>query len=407
LFVFRDFVFQLHASRLFASSSPTFMKLISDLVQAINPVNFLEVRAFIQRGEFLPVARYIQDDSDYKNDIDEDGNDLLMKAVMSQHMHIVRYLFDHGFSLSRFNKDGKSVLILAAEGGNLDILKCLLSKATQADLQAFQKKEITLLSTALTVNNTEIRRCVINALIEKSEGSEFFHLIDNGLVLEVNDYLESKSKTIFSVEDERKSRSLVSSAHRQSVLSSIRAGERLPYINKRGSHGESALHRLVALNFQRIMRRQFPRHLPAQHSRFFVNIGVSSLVLYDQMMSVFIAHGINLHALDNQGNTALMVSAKTPMYFITKDLITRKINVNVQNKHGETALMIAARAGHVETVRELINGGADIHLQNNEGKTAFDLAKHGAVLELLQSTDPKTYHERDPGGTSAPKRMKR
>ncbi len=55
-------------------------------------------------------------------------------------------------------------------------------------------------------------------------------------------------------------------------------------------------------------------------------------------------------------------------------LLRNGADVNALNEHGQTALMLAAQHGEPECVRLLLNGGADRTLKDKQGKTAFDHA---------------------------------
>lgn len=403
---FRDFSF---ASSF--SSTPLLEGVMKYLLSAIDYVGFFEVEYFIKKGELNPVIRYLHDmfedeEYDQDDDADEEGNNLLMLAVSGGHMHIVQYLVKFGFSLRRFNAEGESALILAINTGQVEIFKYLLSQATKEDLRAFKVKELTVLSAALDSRNAEIIGCVTQALTCEDKASYFFQLIDQLKVNQIEAYLRSQLVRSINNEDIAKHRSFIRADHRRNRLLAMQATHPLRYIDERGLNGETALHRLVAFNYHRAIRQQFPGCLFSRHVGYICVTAIGSLTLYHEVMSVFVRHGIDLHALDYQGNTALMISANTPHYLVTKDLISRGIALDAANIHGDTALMIAARAGYVETVGLLVESGADIHKQNRVGKTAFDLAKNKLVLNLLKSVEAKVYHERDPGGDSQPKRMR-
>merc|ERR1719265_2480793 len=53
------------------------------------------------------------------------------------------------------------------------------------------------------------------------------------------------------------------------------------------------------------------------------------------------------------------------------------------DEKGNTAVMIAAREGHLDVVKALVAAGADVKVRNFEGKTAQDIAGDGSIRQVL------------------------
>jgi ankyrin repeat protein len=106
-------------------------------------------------------------------------------------------------------------------------------------------------------------------------------------------------------------------------------------------------------------------------------------------MRLLLDHGADVDLKDNDGNTALLVSAGAGPYspagavYTTnpvKLLLELGANIQARNNNGDTALILAASLGGYEdaaTVSLLLARGADIRARNKQGQTALDLAlKH-------------------------------
>ncbi|HEY0726823.1 MAG TPA: ankyrin repeat domain-containing protein [Pyrinomonadaceae bacterium] len=100
-----------------------------------------------------------------------------------------------------------------------------------------------------------------------------------------------------------------------------------------------------------------------------------------------LAHGADVNALDEDGDTALHGAGQTGNVEIVRMLLDKGANPNVQNKVGGTPLMWAAVYGNVDAARLLLSRGADPTLKDNDGITAAEWAvrnKREGVVQLLK-----------------------
>ena len=99
--------------------------------------------------------------------------------------------------------------------------------------------------------------------------------------------------------------------------------------------------------------------------------------------------GVNVHAVDNVGRTALMVAAQRGDAFVVQELYKVGARLDTDDKDGNTAVMLAAIGGYWDVVHELVEGGATLDMCDKGGKTAMMLAAgegHELVVaELIQA----------------------
>lgn len=78
-------------------------------------------------------------------------------------------------------------------------------------------------------------------------------------------------------------------------------------------------------------------------------------------------HGADVNAVDEFGNTALMIAASDNDLETTKCLVKLGAKTEIQNRkrQGQTALHLAVSKGHVQIVRCLLENGADPNAQKN------------------------------------------
>lgn len=88
--------------------------------------------------------------------------------------------------------------------------------------------------------------------------------------------------------------------------------------------------------------------------------------------SKLIEKGVNLHAQDNEGNSALLLAVHN--IEAVKFLVRERSNLNVQNKAGITPLIQAVLSNKLEVVKILVESGANIELVDNLGRSALSVA---------------------------------
>ncbi|MFO7800282.1 MAG: ankyrin repeat domain-containing protein [Rhodohalobacter sp.] len=91
-------------------------------------------------------------------------------------------------------------------------------------------------------------------------------------------------------------------------------------------------------------------------------------------LNVLLAEGADINAVDEKGNTALMLASKIGNPRMVKIILAHNPDINKQNNMGYTALMIASEQGQTHLVEELLKQSADSTLKNMDGFTAAELA---------------------------------
>ena len=98
------------------------------------------------------------------------------------------------------------------------------------------------------------------------------------------------------------------------------------------------------------------------------------------------APGVNIHAKDQDGFTALHWAAWSGMPHSVAMLVKAGLDINEKEANGYTPLMLAAMRGDDAVVKVLLQLGADTAAVNAESKTAAQLAEEkGAAYDKRQS----------------------
>lgn len=70
--------------------------------------------------------------------------------------------------------------------------------------------------------------------------------------------------------------------------------------------------------------------------------------------------GLDVNTTDPQGNTLLMIAARTGNLDLLDFLLRNRANRLRKNKYGDTALMLAVMGNHIDVARRLIETGAEV-----------------------------------------------
>src|SRR5271169_3976020 len=105
-----------------------------------------------------------------------------------------------------------------------------------------------------------------------------------------------------------------------------------------------------------------------------------------------IQNGSDINIMNNDGNTALMLSTDLNKKNLDLLLLSNGADVNARNKEGSSALIIASSKGYSELVCPLIRKGADKDAADNAGKTALQYAElydQKEIIQLLNTPCPE------------------
>ena len=103
------------------------------------------------------------------------------------------------------------------------------------------------------------------------------------------------------------------------------------------------------------------------------------------MVTLLLAKGSLIDAVDRDGWSALMWAAWSGMPMVANELLNRGANPGLADHHGNTALIIAAQRGQLEIIKALLAKGADKTATTKSGLTAAAAAATGKRLHADQA----------------------
>ncbi|XP_008202805.1 ankyrin-1-like [Nasonia vitripennis] len=91
----------------------------------------------------------------------------------------------------------------------------------------------------------------------------------------------------------------------------------------------------------------------------------------NELVKLFLAHGANVNAQAQSGESPLYIAAQFSSTEMLKTLLEHGADVNMRNDEGWTALHRACSKCYRESVRLLLSAGADMLIEDEHGLTAF------------------------------------
>jgi len=112
----------------------------------------------------------------------------------------------------------------------------------------------------------------------------------------------------------------------------------------------------------------------------------TALLGRDDLAEELLAHGVNLHLRNSDGNNALWLACVSGNAALVQRLIAAGIDLDNRNLTGATALMYTASSGKPEMMRLLLENGADPLIRTDDDYLAVELAATEECLKLLRHT---------------------
>ncbi len=112
----------------------------------------------------------------------------------------------------------------------------------------------------------------------------------------------------------------------------------------------------------------------------------AALLGRDDLAEELLAHGVNLHLRNSDGNNALWLACVAGNAVLVQRLIDAGIDLDNRNLTGATALMYTASSGKAEMMELLLDNGADPLIRTDDDYLAVELAATEECLKLLRHT---------------------
>jgi ankyrin repeat protein len=288
------------------------------------------------------------------------GSDAIFNAARTGDLAKIKKYFIRHNTFDMQDKNGASLLIIAARHGKTDVVKYLLEIGANVNL--INKDGASALWFA--VASDKFNDTIVNILINNNAD---VNVVDS-IYMNTPLMLASAKGRIDAVD-----------------LLLDHGAE----ANKKDKSFASALYYATRFNHTDIALK-----LLQKGATFLVsdNQGRTPLFLAIINGNVKIVNGLyengaSLAQKDINEATPIIYAAAEGHLDLVKYLINKKVDLNAKTTEGKTALMMASREGKFEIVKELLKNGADTQIKDSKGRSALDIAiqeGHKDIAKLLE-----------------------
>ncbi|CAK9088092.1 unnamed protein product [Durusdinium trenchii] len=334
---------------------------------------------------------------------DSVGMSALMHAAELGHMHVVKFLVDHGARVSAKDDLGETALMKACKAGHTDVIKFLI------DSQVMQRKKTggTVMGDAQKTKRMERQRVLdvkdddgVTALMKAAENDEseaLRLLIDEGASLDLKDdhgwtvlmwaalagsidICEMLVKNYDSAPDyatERGESALMKAAangHWDVCEYLLEEGAK---VNQLDAEHQTALMWASAMGHAAVVKgligREAKVDLPCKGGK--TALMMACALGRDLVVGEILTSKARVDQQDSEGHNALFSTIQCGSQEIVTMLLQHRCPIEAHSKKGETPLMWAAKEQQVDCLKVLINARADLNAQDENGQRAIDHAE--------------------------------
>ncbi|KAL3667744.1 hypothetical protein V7S43_007297 [Phytophthora oleae] len=295
--------------------------------------------------------------------IDKEGDSMLSIAAYNGQLEIVRLLLDFDIALS--SGGASTPLMLAASNGHMEILKLLLDKGADVGERTWNGH------TALTF------------------------AAESGQVEAVQALLKRKAQVNSHGSDPAPLACAVQRGHAEVVKLLLKHNAD---VNANDTDGDPALHEAVyseSTECARVLihsKSSVSIALDKQNNSQWTPLMAAAQRDLVEIVALLLQNKASTHTRTRDGRSALHIAAEEGKVDVVCLLLQHGAQVNAITKANWTPLMLAAYRGHRETVKILVECGSSLTWKNKEDQNAATVAMLNSrtdILDLLRTEDPE------------------
>lgn len=296
-----------------------------------------------------------------KTPSDGEKNEALLSAVKHGQLKNVQHLFRYGLNIHYRDDDGNTAIAHAVIAGNRQMYEYLLTKHPELDVLNYQSQSLLMLA-------------ALHGHLD------FVHLFLNDPGHDVNEcdaqgknaFLHAASgkqgdTTVIMVALLEKNNALIKSVDKQGKTALMCAAE---------NGNVKALEFLLAANVE-VDAVDCSGNTALMHAM--------ALPAKNEIIEILIAKGAAINLMNDKGESALSLAARSQSREMIELLIQHKAELNPTHTDKGTALHIAVEQENVAMIELLLNSGADVNALNAAGETPLMCAVSSKTILPFQA----------------------
>ena len=313
------------------------------------------------------------------------------KILTNEHIEIEKLLLKKGINVYIKDNDGNTTLSLAAQQGDFESVKLLISKGANINPKIEQAQSSSR-PTALFSFTTSLNKLLTTPLHEAVRGNyteiaEF--LLNHGADVHAKDIVIDNYRGYCY--DNTPLHIAIQNGHLAIFKLLLDHGAK---IEERNGNGDTSLSIAARGGNIEIFKYLIEKRVnvpcfsafgapagPAKGEDDNTLLCIAAREGHVEIFKFLVGKGANVNAKDNDGNTPLHLAAKKGCTEIVELLIQQEVGVPININ---SLLYLAVEGGHTGLVRLLIEKGADIHAKYRDGNTPLHIAVEKEYIEIVK-----------------------
>ncbi|XP_048242601.1 uncharacterized protein LOC124148037 [Haliotis rufescens] len=307
----------------------------------------------------------------------------IMVAAFKGHKRVLEFLESKGADLSLVDTDGNSLLHLASAGGNMTIVKHLLS---DSNINQRGMNGLTPIMFAAFNGHNSVFDFLESAGADLSlvdtDGDSLLHLACRGGNITIVKHLLSDSNINQRGMNGLTPIIIAAFKGHNSVFDFLESkGADLSLVD---TTGNSLLH-LTCLggNMTIVQHLLSDSNINQRGSYRLTPIMVAAVFGQKSVFDFLESEGADLSLVDTDGNSLLHLACQGGNMTIVQ-LLLSDLNINQRGKRERTPIMVAAFKGHKRVLEFLESKGADLSLVDTDGNSLLHLASAGGNMTIVK-----------------------
>lgn len=324
------------------------------------------------------------------NITDNNHNTLLMRAVVTNNIDLVKFLVENGVEVNKSNNTGSTPLLVATLSGNYEMVKYLIENGADVNRENFNGV------TPLTVNlQYKIKRNekITQYLIDKNADVNVINVFNaSALHLAVLNHdfnlvkiLIKKGAKINTL-DLKLNTPLNAAKNLEMFKYLLDNGANPFYVPRDGKQAYSAMeikNEKFKKYFPYDKNHQFREDALAEINGQLLLIAVKENRIND-VKDILSRKNLNINSYNAGGIKALHIAVVNKNLDIIKLLLKNGVNPNSLSSQKITALHLAVLTNNMEIIEHLLNNKANPNIKSIKGNTALHLASKFKLYDVAK-----------------------